>query len=384
MIDFSKIISKRNRKAVTDAVLTPLSWAYGAGVWVRNAAFNAGVLRQRSFKVPVVTVGNLAVGGTGKTPHVEYIIEALHDSYNIGVLSRGYKRMTSGFVMARDTLTSRDLGDEPYQIYRKFQGMITLAVCESRTKGIEEMLKVNPNINLFLLDDAFQHRYVKPKVGVVLMDFSHMPYDDKMMPLGSLREPIHSLNRADVVVVTKCPADIKPIDIKLIKEKLELYPSQHLFFSSVRYAQPKPIFSISGGENRLQSLEWLSQDDLLLGVTGIANHLPFMRYLRHFAPQVKMIHYGDHHYFSREDFKYIEKVFGQLKGKRKYIVTTEKDAVRIVGNPYFPMELRNYIYYVPIQVGFLQEEGHADFITTLCQLIDKAPEQNNLSTDDED
>lgn len=379
--NFSDILNKGQRKSLTDAVLTPVSWAYGAGVWVRNAAFEVGLLHQTDFDIPVVSVGNIAIGGTGKTPHVEYIIEALHNRYHIGVLSRGYKRHTHGFVMARDTLTSRDLGDEPYQIYHKFQGMISLAVCESRVKGIKEMLKVDPDINLFVLDDAFQHRYVEPKVNILLMDYNHMPYDDRLMPLGNLREPISGINRADIVVVTKCPANLKPIDIKLIKQKLELYPSQQLFFSNVKYARPRSVFGL--GENQLQSLEWLSRDDTLLGVTGIATPLPFMRYLRQFGPRVKMIHYADHHNYTRNDFRYIAHYFSQLEGKRKFIITTEKDAVRLLNNPYFPLELRRYFYYVPIQVGFLIEENH-DFTSELIKLIERTEQTPRLTNMDDD
>ena len=158
----TKILNKEQRKTAVELILTPFSWLYGAGVWLRNAAFNMGILKQESFDVPVVSVGNITVGGTGKTPHVEYIVEELCQKYHIGVLSRGYKRETHGFIMARETLGPKDLGDEPYQIYHKFLGMITLAVCEDRRKGIHEMLKLDPDINLILLDDAFQHRYVKP------------------------------------------------------------------------------------------------------------------------------------------------------------------------------------------------------------------------------
>ena len=362
---------------MTDAVLTPFSWAYGAGVWARNAAFDAGMLRQESFDVPVISVGNITVGGTGKTPHVEYIIEALHDRYNIGVLSRGYKRHTSGFVMARDTLTSRDLGDEPYQIYRKFQGMISLAVCESRTRGIKEMLRVRPDINLFVLDDAFQHRYVKPKVSIVLLDYNRMPGKDHLMPLGSLREPMSSLNRADVVVVTKCPPDFSPIDRRVMKKDLDLFPSQQLFFSSVQYGTPRPVFGM--GSSALTSLTTLTPDDALLGVTGIANHLPFMRYLRQWKAPVKVIHYSDHHDFTREDFRYIEKLFGQTQAHRKFIVTTEKDAVRIINSPYFPLELRDSIYYIPIKVHFDYEANEGrDFVDELVKLIEKPADEMAL------
>ncbi len=367
MIDFSKILNKQQRKSLGNAVLTPFSWLYGVGVWLRNVAFNTKILKTEEFDIPVISVGNITVGGTGKTPHVEYILNALCRHYKIGVLSRGYKRKTHGFIMARETLTPKDIGDEPYQIYHKFQGMISLAVCESRPKGVRRMLEINPEINLVVLDDAFQHRYIKPKVNIVLIDYNRPPYNDKLMPLGTLREPMYRLNNADVVIVTKCPNDIKPIDIKLIKEKLELYPAQQLYFSNIKYAKPMPVFPTA--KVMLEDLSYLSNQDLILGLTGIANQRPFVKYLRSFDANVKVIHYPDHHDYTREDFKYIIRIFNELKGRHKFMVTTEKDAVRILNNPYFPHEMRDYIYYVPIRVGFLNYEEH-DFVQELVKLIE--------------
>ena len=351
-------------------MLAPLSWCYGAGVWLRNMAFNLGILPQVEFDVPVVSVGNITVGGTGKTPHVEYIVQHLCQRYHIGVLSRGYKRATKGFIMARDTLTPKDIGDEPYQIYHKFKGSISLAVCENRRKGINEMLKIDPEINLFVLDDAFQHRYIKPKVNIVLCDYNRMPYNDKLMPRGTLREPFYRILKSDFVVVTKCPNDIKPIDIKLIKEKLGLFPASELFFSNVNYSKPVPVFPTANV--KLDDLSWLSESDLILGLTGIANERPFVKYLRGFQAGVKVIHYNAPHDYTRDDFKYIFRLYHELKGRRKFIVTTEKDAVRILNNPYFPTKMRDYIYYVPIHVAFLTYEGH-DFTQQLHCRINAQP-----------
>lgn len=370
-IDLSKILNKERRKSIMDALLTPFSWGYGAGVWLRNTAFNMGILPQEEFEVPIVSVGNITVGGTGKTPHVEYIIEALYRRYHIAVLSRGYKRKTKGFILASDSMTPRDIGDEPFQIYRKYSGMITLAVCESRRKGIHELLRIDPNINLILLDDAFQHRYVKPKVNILLMDYNRPCYDDKLMPLGSLREPASSLTRCDFVIVTKCPSDLNPMDRRMMKKNLDQYmfppPSQHLFFSNIRYADPVSVFPIQSPQ--LTSLQWLHDDDSVLCVTGIATPKPLVRYLRSFPGQVKVMHFDDHHVFTRRDFADIFRVFKSLEGKRKFIITTEKDAVRIVSNPYYPPTKRNVIYYIPMRVGFLEMES-TNFIEELIRRID--------------
>ncbi len=367
-MDFDNIkrISRKVFLGAEKVLLTPLSWGYGLGVWVRNTAFNMGILKETPCEVPVVTIGNVTVGGTGKTPHVEYIVSRLGRRYNIAVLSRGYKRRTKGFVMANDNLTPVDLGDEPYQIYHKFRGLINVAVCENRRKGIEALLKINPDIDLILLDDGLQHRYVKPKVSVVMIDYNRPPFEDKLLPLGQLREPSDRISKCDMVVVTKCPDDIKPVDLRMFKDHLELFKFQQLYFSKIRYGAPEPVFPI--GNPELTSLNWLDKDDLLLGIAGIANPRPFTKYLRQFGTRLKVIHYDDHHTYTRGDFRYIFKVLQELEGRRKYIITTEKDAVRILNSPYFPPNRRDQIYFIPIQADFLNYEDR-DFIYELQTLI---------------
>lgn len=378
-IDLSKILNKEQRKSIVDALLTPFSWGYGAGVWLRNAAFNIGLLPQQEYDVPVVSVGNITVGGTGKTPHVEYIVEALYRRYHVAVLSRGYKRKTKGFILATNNTTPRDIGDEPYQIYRKYNGLITLAVCESRRKGIRQLMRIDPDINLILLDDGFQHRYVKPKVNVLLVDYNRPPYSDHLMPLGTLREPMSSMTRSDLVVVTKCPTELTAMDIRMVKKNLNLFTYQKLFFSNIRYGEPVPIFPVQSTQ-QLTSLHWLHEDDAVLCVTGIATPKPLVRYLMQFPGVVKVIHYDDHHEFTRRDFADIFRVLKGLQGKRKFVITTEKDAVRIMNNPYFPPTKRNCMYYIPMKVGFLETESDS-FIDELVRLIDKQDGQSLQGND---
>ncbi len=353
------------KKILAKVILTPCSYLFRLVVGVRNFMFNIGVLKQREFDVPVVVVGNLAVGGTGKTPHTEYIVSRLCMKYRLAVLSRGYKRKTRGFVHASSSLSSYDLGDEPYQIYRKYGSCVDVAVCESRVKGIENLLEINPDINLFVLDDAYQHRYVKPRVAVVLTDYKKLPCDDSMLPLGELREPQQALSRADIVVVTKCPADMKPIDVNVVKKKLNLAKWQKVFFSAYKYKDLLPVFN---DEDAYQpDLNWLNKNDTILVITGIANPVPMVKYLKQYKSRVKVIHFSDHHNYSREDFSFIVKTFNGLPGDRKFIVTTEKDAVRIINNPYFPHVLRKHIFYLPIEVEFLP--GDDDFIDVLTTKI---------------
>lgn len=337
-------------KLISNLLLLPTSKIYGLGVGIRNLMFKWRILKQREFDVPVVVVGNLAVGGTGKTPHVEYILELLKFKYHIGMISRGYKRKTKGFVLATRRSTPLDIGDEPYQIYQKFGRDITVAVCEDRCAGIEELLRIDPKINLIVLDDAFQHRYVKPTVSIVLTDFNAPVFSDSLLPHGRLREPMGAIYRADMVVVTKCPERLKAIEYRIFKNSLKLFPYQGLFFSAIEYSPLQPLFP----DEALQPpyLSWLTEADSILALSGIANPKPFVRYLRGFHAKVKVKQYPDHHNFTRRDLDSLLRRFNEMEGERKLLITTEKDAVRLINNPYFPQELKDCAYYLPVKVKF--------------------------------
>ncbi len=317
---------------------------------VRNLMFKWHILKQREFPVPVVVVGNISAGGTGKTPHTEYVIDLLRYKYHIGMLSRGYKRKTKGFVLATSRSTPLDIGDEPYQIYQKFGRDISVAVCEDRCTGIEELLRLDPRINLIVLDDAFQHRYVKPTVSIVLTEFNNPVFFDKLLPLGRLREPAKAIYRADMVVVTKCPPQLKAIEYRIFKNNLKLFPYQKLFFSRFNYTSLRPLFPDIRKD--APHMSWLGQDDTVLVLSGIANPKPLVRYLKGFKASIKVKVFPDHHNFNRKDLDAITKRFNELEGKQKIIVTTEKDAVRLINNPYFPHQLKPHIFYQPIDVTF--------------------------------
>lgn len=337
-------------KVISALVLLPLSKLYGFGVGVRNLMFKWGILKQREFPVPVIVVGNIGVGGTGKTPHTEYILNLLRYKYHVAMLSRGYKRTTKGFVLATRRSTPLDIGDEPYQIYHKFGGDVTVAVCEDRCAGIDELLRLDPKINLIVLDDAFQHRYVKPTVSVVLTEFNNPVFYDRLLPLGRLREPVSSIYRADIVVVSKCPDQLQPLEYAIFKKNLKLFPYQKLFFSRYSYGSLRPLFPDVVKDTL--HLSWLGPDDTMLALSGIANPKPFIRYLKSFKPRVKVKLFPDHHNFTRKDLDALVKRYDELEGKRKIIVTTEKDAVRLFNNPYFPQALKQCIYYQPVEVQF--------------------------------
>lgn len=337
---------------IENLVLRPLSVLYRAVVGIRNLFFKWGIFKQCEFDIPVIVIGNLAVGGTGKTPHAELVVDMLRSRYNVAVLSRGYKRATKGFVMATPRSTPTDIGDEPYQIYHKFSCEIPVIVCENRVKGIEEIRRLLPEVNLVILDDAFQHRYIKPMVSIVLTEYDRPAYEDKMLPLGHLREPFKSINRADIVIVTKCPVKISPIQYRIRAQKLGLMPFQRLYFSSFRYQPLLPVFpeSIKNADRVIQ-IEQLDQNDALLALSGIANPRPFIRWLKLSRASVKSKSFPDHHNFQRRDLDLIQRLFDKLPAKgRKFIITTEKDAVRLSNNPYYPAELKAYTFYQPITV----------------------------------
>lgn len=356
-------------------ILTPMSWIYGSVVWVRNKLFDMGIFTEEKYEIPVIGVGNLTVGGTGKTPHVEFLTSHLASRYNIAILSRGYKRKTKGFIEANAKSTPEMIGDEPMQIYQKFGMKAKVAVCENRRKGIAELMRIYPELELILLDDSFQHRWVKPKVQILLMDYNRPFYKDHLLPLGRLREPAHSVNRADIVVVTKCPESMTPLDYRLISKELDLMSYQKLFFSRYTYGGLMPVFPDDKPYH--VSLAQLNDKDAVFLVTGIAYPRYFVRHFKMYDFKVKVNHFPDHHDFTRNDVEEIHTKFKNLKGEHKIIVTTEKDAVRLSANPYYPRELKPFTFFLPIAVNMEDEFEGGDFIQTLRSMLDKTDVLDN-------
>lgn len=354
------------RTFISKAFLLPCSKIYGFITFMRNKLFDWRILPQHEFDVPVVVVGNLAVGGTGKTPHTEYIVDALRQSYHMAVLSRGYKRHTKGFVMATPYSKPSDIGDEAYQVYQKFDRKVTVAVCEDRVHAIRELLRLDPDINLIVLDDAFQHRYVKPSVSIVLTEYNRPLYNDCMLPYGRLREPVRGINRADMVVVSKCPEAMKDLDYRLVKSNLGLFPYQELFFSRYAYQDLVPLFPDKSSS--VPYLEWMTEADSVLAIAGIGNPRPFIRHLKSYLPKVRVNIFADHHAYSRRDMDLLLKRYQTMPGNNRIIITTEKDAVRLMESPYFPPELRSVAYYLPVKVEFVQH-GVPAFPDALRRLI---------------
>ena len=334
----------------TNKALQPLSWLYGLGVNFRNMLFEMGILKSRSFDVPVISVGNITVGGTGKTPHVEYLIRLLKDNFKVAVLSRGYKRKTHGFLRADKNSTVRDIGDEPFQMKTKFPD-ITVAVDGKRTRGITQLTSGDSDSqpDVILLDDAFQHRYVKPGINIMLVDYHHLIIYDRLLPSGRLREPVKSKDRADIVIITKCPTDMKPMEYRVITKAMSLYPYQQLFFSTHVYEPPRPVFP-----KNAKTLGNFKDMNVLL-LSGIASPEQMLIDLQERASQITPLSFSDHHNFSQKDIMHINEVFAGLPSP-KVIITTEKDETRLLNTEGLSDEVKRSLYVLPVKVSFMLDQ----------------------------
>lgn len=330
--------------------LLPLSWIYGLGVTLRNKLFDMDVLHTRRFPLPVLSVGNITVGGTGKTPHVEYLIRLLSPHYKVAVLSRGYKRKSKGYVLASTDTPMHEIGDEPWQIKQKFPD-VYVAVDKVRTHGISRLMndEKTKDVEVVLLDDAYQHRYVTPTANILLVDCNRMIPYDKLLPAGSLREPKESMDRANIVIVTKCPQDIKPLDFRVAQKLLRLRPYQKLYFSTMRYRAMHRLF----GEGE-KSLEHLQEHHVML-LTGIASPGQMLEDLKPHAKHVTPLSFPDHHYFSTSDADLINRTFSELPRPR-LIITTEKDATRLRTLDRLSDEVKENLYVLPIEISILRDE----------------------------
>lgn len=334
----------------TYPLLAPLAWLYGGAVRLRNRLFNRGVLPAERYPVPVICIGNVTVGGTGKTPHTEYLIRFLSQHYRVAVISRGYKRKTSGFILAGEQSDSREIGDEPFQMKRKFPGIL-LAVDSDRRRAIRTLLQLpepeRPEV--VLLDDAFQHRYVTPSLSVLLTDYNRPYYRDRLLPAGRLREPARAARRAGILVVTKCKSSLPESEYRAITSELNVQPGQHLFFTGIEYGELQPVFPSAGGSRSLRDTR---PGDEILAVSGIASPEPLINELRRYTSQVTAMNFPDHHVFNSKDIERIRNEFGKLSRPDKFIVVTEKDAVRLIYNQDIEEEWKARFFYLPITVVF--------------------------------
>ncbi len=333
--------------------LLPLSWLYGLAIKTRNTLFEMGVLKSRSFQIPVISVGNITVGGTGKTPHVEYLVRLLKDQFRVAVLSRGYKRKSRGFIKAGKQTTMPEIGDEPYQMKQKFAG-VTIAVDKNRCHGIDMLTAQDTKLDVILLDDAFQHRYVRPGINILLVDYHRLIIYDELLPAGRLREPLEGKNRADIVIVTKCPKDLKPMEYRVVTKAMNLYPYQRLYFTTLEYAKLEPLLQTSN--KNIPTLEGLHDTHVML-LTGIASPEQLEHDLSPLAPHLSPLTFADHHQFKAKDVQLINDTFAAMETP-KIIITTEKDATRLNDVDGLSDEVKRNIYVLPVRICFMQDQDN--------------------------
>jgi tetraacyldisaccharide 4'-kinase len=333
-------------------VLIPFSWLYGMVIWIRNTLYDNGFLKTSAFPIPLISVGNITVGGTGKTPHVEYLAELLHSEFKVATLSRGYKRRTRDFRIASAESNVSEIGDEPLQIKKRFPG-IDVAVDRKRANGIRELMNLAPWLEVILMDDAYQHRSVKPGFSILLIDYTRPIDQDHLLPAGMLREPASNLNRANIILVTRSPERIKPFELREYVNRLNLAIGQHLFFTTMHYGDLAPVYP----ESTDRDAAWFKKHvGGVLIVAGIANPRPLRQYARSIDTNITELFFPDHHEYSLKDIEKISNTYNELLKLHQEILvlTTEKDAMRLRDHNPEP-KVRDAMHAVRIHVHFLND-----------------------------
>lgn len=338
---FSNVFLKSFR-----VLLLPFAILYWLIIVIRNWLFDKNILKAASFGLPLICVGNLSVGGTGKSPMVEYLVSRLKGNFKVATLSRGYKRKTKGYALASERTTALDIGDEPMLFHHKFPE-IPVAVGEERLVAIPQLLHDHPDTQAIILDDAFQHRSVKAGLNILLTDYGNLYTRDFFLPTGDLRDQRHSAKRAQVIVVTKCSPDLSFEEKQSLSREIAPLPTQHLFFTAISYGRAYHLTK--------KNFAYINEETEVLLVTGIANPKPIKTYLEEHLHTYYMMHYGDHHIFTIDDFREIKARFDRIEAGKKIIITTEKDAMRLLK---FEQEVEDMPFYVlPIEHQFLFNEG---------------------------
>ncbi|HPF03129.1 MAG TPA: tetraacyldisaccharide 4'-kinase [Bacteroidales bacterium] len=335
-------------------LLYPFSIFYGLITAVRNFLYDSSILRSHEFRVPLICVGNLAAGGTGKTPHTEYLAGLLSKNFRVAVLSRGYKRNSKGFRYVTTDSDPSESGDEPYQIAAKFPD-ITVAVDGDRVRGVNSILHEKPETQVILLDDGFQHRRIIPGLSILLSEYERPFYRDHLLPYGNLREAGKNMRRADIILITKCHSDLSPIQRRIMVREIDKPAYQNLFFTTFSYRKPRRVFGTTDQEEDILSNENINQRGMVL-VTGIANPEPLKRYLEKKFVDSVFLSFGDHHTFTEKDIRKISDAFLSLKTPMKYVITTEKDAVRLKEFANIAEPFLSFSWYIPVEIEFLNDD----------------------------
>ena len=337
--------------------LFPVAIIYSSVVWLRNWLYDMGILHSASFNFPIICVGNIAVGGTGKTPMVEYLIRLLQNDFKTGTVSRGYKRKTKGYALANASTTALEIGDEPMQFHNKFP-YVAVAVGEERLEAIPQLLHDRPQTEVIILDDAFQHRQVKAGLNIVLTACGEIYTRDKILPLGNLRDVKSGMKRAQIIVVTKCKPGLTVQEQKRVIKEIDPLPHQTVFFTKIAYNKTYHLFNKSASS--------ITSHTNILLVCGIANPKPLIDFLAANVHQHQVMAFPDHHIFNSDDLSSIKKAFEKMESDDKVVLTTEKDAVRLLK---FEEQLKDYpVFVLPVEHEFLFN-GSENFNKLILQYI---------------
>lgn len=358
-------------RQIARPALLPLSILYGLIVQARNLLFDLQILRSTRFKLPVIAVGNITVGGTGKTPHVEYLIRMLSHEYKVAVLSRGYKRKTRHFILATTKSGVTDIGDEPRQMKLKFPD-VHVAVENKRVKGIRTLIESIHKLDVVILDDAFQHRHIRPGLSVLLVDYNRPIFSDVLLPAGNLREPWRNARRADIIIVTKCPNNLSMSERSDFIAGLDLQKEQEVFFTCYTYGDPVPVFPDRHGlQDPVPYKFFRKSKTRVMLVTGIASPKPLRDFLEQYLTVEDELIFDDHHNYDLDDIRNMKNRFNTMERLDKCIMVTEKDAVRLQELDISEKNFRKSFYYIPVEVKFLAK-GEKPFIKKIFKYLKKA------------
>ncbi len=335
-------------------ILLPFSFFYGLVIRIRNYLYDSGRIESTSFGVPIISIGNLTTGGSGKTPHIEYLIKLFQDEYQAATISRGYGRKSKGYILAELPANTHLIGDEPMQYLTKFKKVL-VCVSEDRAEAVTNLLKREKQPQVILLDDAFQHRRIVPGINILLIEFDSIFNKDFLLPAGNKREPWSSAKRADIVLISKSPSILAPVERKKITEYIRLITEKPLFFTYIKYGELARVF---GNHNSMQmGLEYYREKSFtILLLAGIANPSGLIEYLRRFTDKLEILVFNDHHEFHKKDVLTIKQTFDNIASANKIIVTTEKDMMRLK-NPDIDITIQKLpLFFLPIEIAFHQDE----------------------------
>lgn len=344
-------------------LLLPFSWLFCIITRTRNYLYNTGIFKSNTYSVPVISVGNITVGGTGKTPLTEFLIRTFSAEFRCALLSRGYGRKTKGPVLASQNSTPSTIGDEPKQMQLKHPDL-TIMVAEKRVLGIEQLLHLSSPPQIILMDDAYQHRAVTPGFSILVTDYYRPMHKDFCLPAGNLREPLSGRKRANVIIVNKCPKDLSERESEAIVKKIKPYSHQQVFFSCINYKNPRKLFHSAGTDQVLPDTNTTKTP--VLAMAGIGNPAPFFKEAQRYDDGLETLVFRDHHDFTAADVK---KMIQRVKeaGPEAIVLTTEKDAVRLKHKD-LPAELSDKIWYIPIELEVLFNQQDT-FIKTIKQYV---------------